>query len=340
MAQADGPTSLDSLIAEPAPPPPVENESVRIRGVAFFDYAVTAASPDEDEVGSNSFDYRRVRLTADFTMSESISSRVRLEGSGTTQTAQGNPSPYFKDIWVRWKGPLADGHRLTLGVQPPPLFDFSESVWGYRSLEATVMDRVKANSSRDLGIRADGPLAPEAGLSYSVMVGDGRGIRPEDRGERAKHVYAQIQARPSESTRASIGVDYSPYEADDSLERNSALKGSIFAGTVTDTFRGGVEAFVLRTDYEEDARPQETGVGVSAFGSLAFGDSGEYRAVGRVDYVEADASPRSDEPATFVLLGGGYAPIPALEILPNVLISKVSGQDSHVTARVTVHARF
>lgn len=335
FAQSDVPDPAvpDSVVAPLRSAP-----SVQLRGAAFLDYAYTLTSPDAEEEGANSFDYRRIYLTTDFSLSDAFSGRFRLEARGSSTTAEGRPAPFVKDAWVRWDGGIADGHRLTLGVQPPPLFEVAESVWGYRSLEKTLVDRARANDSRDLGLRADGPLAADGAVSYSLMVGNGRGVRPEPDGERGKQVYAQLQARPTSTIRATLGVDYTPHEGDEEV-RDRTLKGTGFLGAVTDRTRAGIEAFATRTTYVEGLMPTTSGFGVSVFGSHAFGDEGQYRVIGRYDYVEA-AALRAESDEHSGLVAFGYAPIPEVEILPNLLASRFVGEEVWLQARLTVSVRF
>ena len=333
-AQADPPSIVsDSIPAGPAPP---AEPSIRLSGLAFLDYAYTLASPEAGAAGANGFDYRRLYFTADYTLSEAFSGRFRIEAQGTSTTEAGRPAPFVKDAFLRWDGPLAEGHSLTLGVQPPPLFEVAERVWGYRSLEKTLIDRVRANDSRDFGLRADGPLA--RGLRYAVMVGNGNGLRPEAADQRGKQVYAQLQAAPTETIRATLGVDYTPHEGE-AEERDESVKVSAFVGAIGERARGGVEAFAVSTRYVDASRDAERGVGLSVFGALAFGEDGQYRVVARYDYAQAEAR-RGSEDEHYVLAAIGYAPIPQVEILPNVIVSMLDGREATVVGRVTVSARF
>ena len=139
-------TTAVPALAQSVPPMPDSSRAdapptLELSGLAYFDYAYVLSSDDEDIEGGNSFDYRRIYFTADYTLSDAFSGRLRFEAQGASTTAQGRPAPFVKDAYLRWDGAFAEGHRLTLGVQPPPLFQVAERVWGYRSLAKTVLDR-------------------------------------------------------------------------------------------------------------------------------------------------------------------------------------------------------
>ena len=330
------PDSSHTPLASPdtASPAPTE-PSLSLRGLAYFDYAYVVSSPDDEIEGGNSFDYRRIYLTANYTLSEAFSGRLRLEAQGSSTTQRGRPAPFIKDAWLRWEGPFAPGHRLTLGVQPSPLFEVSERVWGYRSLAKTLMDRTRANDSRDFGLRADGPLVRGGALRYSAMVANGNSLRPEEEGQRGKHVYGELIGRPTSTIYASTGADYTSHEAGVD-ERNASTKLSAFVGTITDTFRGGLEAYEIWTDFEDPALETAQFTGLSAFGAVTFGDDDQYSVVGRVDHVAASTAPDQ----LYGLAAFVYRPIPAVEIMPNVIVTKPDGIGADVETRTTVHVRF
>lgn len=316
----------------------IAQRSVDIGGLAYIDYNYVIASPDTEEEGANTFDYRRIYLTADFTLSEQFDGRIRLEAQGKSTTAQGRPTPFVKDAYLTWQDPIGENSRLRFGVQPPPLFELAEDTWGYRSLEKTIIDRVNANDSRDLGIRADIPLAGEGTLRISGMFANGNGVRPEVDSERGKHIYGQIQAFPSETLRLSAGTDYVRYDGEDDTRKGS-LKASAFVGSASDRFRGGAEVFYLRTTFDDRATSGNPvdGVGVSAFGAVNTSD--RTSVVARYDYAEADAG-NVGVNEHFGLVAFVYRPDMRVELMPNVVISKLENVEAEVTGRFTVHVRF
>jgi hypothetical protein len=309
--------------------------SIELGGDAYFDYSYVLSSEDAELEGANTFDYRRLYFTADYTLSEDFSGRFRLEAQGATTTQRGRPAPFVKDAWIRWDGPLAEGHRLTLGVQPSPLFEVSERVWGFRSLAKTILDRTRANDSRDFGLRADGPLVRGGALRYAAMVANGNSLRPEDEGQRGKHVYGELIGRPSAPIYSSLGVDYTSHE-EGVDERDASTKLSAFVGTISDGFRGGVEVYQIWTDFEDPLVESSRSTGLSAFGAVTFGDDRQFSVVGRLDNVSSNM----EEDHVYGLAAFVYRPIPAVEIMPNLIATKPDGADAEAEGRLTVNVRF
>ncbi|NNF59070.1 MAG: hypothetical protein HKN04_12620 [Rhodothermaceae bacterium] len=312
--------------------------TIEVGGLAYLDYTYFLNSPDPDEEGFHTFDYRRIYLTTDFTLSEQFDGRVRLEAQGRATTEQNRPSPFVKDAYLTWRGPIGAGSRLRLGVQPPPLFEVSERTWGYRSLAKTLMDRTGANSSRDFGLRADLPLAADGAVRFAAMVANGNSVRPEpDAADDGKVVYGQLQFVPDSPLRATVGADYRSVDIEDD-PREGTAKVSAFVGAITERVQGGVEAYYLHNTFAfDDDINEEGGIGVSVF--AAVNPSARTSLVGRVDFVEGGArGGRGDE--QYALAAFVYRPDPRVEIMPNVVLSKVQDVEAEVQGRMTVHVRF
>lgn len=329
-------TLLGCLLLGPARPA-VAQSPVEISGLAYVDYAYQLTSPDDAEEGENGFAYRRLYLTADAPISDVFSARARLEATNSGLGPKG-PTPFVKDLYLKWE--VGGGHALTLGVASPPAFAIAEAVWGYRSLEKTLLDLNGVVSSRDFGVRANGPITSDDKLRYGVMVGNNEGVFPED--DKYKRVYGQVEYYPSEALTFAVASNYAAFGG----ARESRLAVSGLAGYVTATWRAGVEAFV-QTDAFEGAGDLATS-GVSVFGAVQFTE--RWGAVGRVDLVEgegfADAdnlpgSPVTTERTTFGLVALVYQPHPQVQVMPNLLVSDSDAADTASTlGRVTLFFVF
>lgn len=317
--------------------PAMAQPTVDFGGLAYLDYSYVISSFDEEEEGYNTFDYRRIYLTTNFTLSDQFKGRVRLEAQGRSTTAQGRPAPFIKDAYLTWMDAIAEGHDFRFGVQSPPLFQVSERVWGFRSLDKTIIDRVKVNDSRDFGLSASGPLVPGGSVGYAVMFANGNGVRPEADGESGKHIYAQIQGRTG-NVRVSAGTDYKFHDGADDT-RDATLKTSAFIGLVNDTFHGGIEGFFVRTSFDDPMVSGDPlhGVGVSAFGTVNVSE--RTSVVGRYDFVDGNAG-RSGVNEHYGLAALVFRPHANVELMPNVVVSKFEDADPEVTGRFTVHVNF
>ena len=296
-------------------------------GTAFIDYFYLLDEPSGDREGDNGFTFRRLYLTTDFDISEAFSARARLE-AGDSVVDKG-ATPFVKDLYLRWQ--VGGGHRLTFGLTSVPNFNLSEDVWGYRSLEQTLLDLAGIVSSRDVGVRADGPLLGDGTVRYAVMVGNGQGTVP-DRADavdtREKRVYGQLRFLPTEALVFTAGVDYAAQfdDGDDQLGFNG------FAGYRGASVNAGVEAFWNRIRLDAG---DPVATGVSIFGHVRVRPS--WYAVARYDHVFDDELVQETFFDDFALFGVAYQPVPEVRFIPNVVAMWDGEQDAPtVTGRVTL----
>lgn len=295
--------------------------------LTYLDFAQPLHSHDEDPYGE--FSLRRLYLTADATFGSSFSGRARLEANSGAISERGAPTPFVKDLFVRWRA--LSGHRLSLGIQSPPAFQIAEAVWGYRSLARTVTNASGAVSSRDFGLAASGPIAGD--LSYGLMVGNNEGVRVEN--DKFKRVYGQIRWMP-ERFAFSFHTDYAAYGDD----REDAVTFSAFAGVSTDRYRVGAEGVWRHTwlaTEEEDLR----GVGVFAVVVLASRFDLVLRSHWKelVSTVTPPPEDRDSPRGPVYFLGAiSYEATDGLHLIPNVYWEEPDEGGEVVVARFTLSA--
>ena len=315
-------------------------QTVKVGGLAYVDYFYRLGDDDETVLWQkpkdnlwdtdrdvtindalHGFTYRRVYLTTDATISEKFKARFRLEANDKHAGSKG-PIPFVKDMWVDWN--YTGNHSARVGVMPPPVFQLSEHVWGFRSLEKTILDVQGVNSSRDFGIRFDGPIPIRNGLArYAVMLANGDpplysnlsalGGRSEILVEHDKNKkgYAQISIHPSDKLVFSVGTDYGKYLNQFSLDGEvfrsppyREVRTAVFGGYEGDVARFGVEAFLYELKREEEQtrtvrgeneagyietstfEPSSRLIGISVFGSIKVNPLVEF--VGRLDLTKND----------------------------------------------------
>jgi len=299
----------------------------KISGIMFGDY-YAVLSADDTEVAlpekQNAFQLRRVYFTYDRPVSDRFDVRVRFEandagfGSGTKMT------PFVKHAYLKWKGAL--GGDLYIGESGTPTWAVSEGVWGYRSVEKTIMDLNGIGSSADVGLALQGRAG---GASYHVMVANGPGQRPgRDNG---KKLYASVQLQPGESNQLELYGDFDMLPGGDSFTLKALL------GHSGDGFQGGIETFA-RIDQEgavTDPGEDVTRVGLSAFGSLPVADS--WRGFARLDVLNNDDVDTTD---LVIIAGLDWAADKDVHIMPNLYVQLPDGPDPHIQARVTGLFKF
>lgn len=301
--------------------PAAFGQEVDLGGRAYLDYYYTLSTPDEARDGLHGFTYRRLYLTADFTLSDDFEGRARLEANEGTTGADG-PVPYVKDLSLTWT--YNGEHQATLGVTPPPAFEQAEDVWGYRSLEKTILDLQGIVSSRDFGLRLDGPLAADGAVRYAVMYANNSAVRPEE--DKYKRLYGQVEVQAGELIFVA-GADYAGYPG----PREQGLRLSGFGGYRGDRLQAGVEGYW----YEDE---QKERLGGSLFGRVQVAPAWEV--VARVDRGLVHRS-ESVPAQTFFLAGVAYRPHPNVALIPNVHFRSSDEDDVPRTrTRLTVEVSF
>lgn len=301
---------------------PSYGQEVDVGGRAYLDYFYNATAPDGAAEELHGFRYRRLYLTTDFSLSEDVRGRARLEADEGTAGR-----PVVKDLSVTWA--YGGDHRATLGITPPPAFERAEDVWGYRSLEKTILDLEGLVSSRDFGLRFDGPVTEGGTVRYAVMYANNQTVAPET--DPYKRVYGQIEVRPTERLSFTVGGDYAGYGG----ERDHATRLSTFGGYSTTRFRVGLEGYWARTA-RVDGEAQ-TDLGTSLFGAVQIAP--RWEVVGRVDRSrETGGGP--DRYDTLLLGGIAFRPHPNVWLIPNLRHRTRGGDETETTVRGTVRVQF
>lgn len=300
-------------------------------GLGYLDYNYVLASPDSGAAGDNGFSYRRIYFTTDYKLSDTFSGRLRFEVSNSSTTAQGRPAPFVKDMYLKWNNIWGEDHNLTIGVTSPPSFTVSEKIWGYRSLERTLLDRNRIVSSRDFGVVAKGPLLSDGSLKYAVMFANNESVRQEN--DKNKRVYGQLEWYPSDPVSITIGFDYAKLSG----ATTSGFNIPVFIGYKTDQFSAGIEAFTYSQQLDgAGTDPKQTGL--SIFGVLPVNE--QTSLIARFDYVEMDLGITSYSD-TYTLMGIAFRAHDNVQFIPNLEIANDQRDDEPaVNARITLHVDF
>ncbi len=164
-------------------------------------------------VTTNAFSFRRIYLGYDYNISEHFSTQLLLANESETKDVLAIPttttdkatndiasvsstierSVYIKAANIRWKN-FIKNNDLIFGQQATPIYaTLSESVWGYRSIEKTIIDMRGLGSSNDFGIAWQGKLNDQGDYGYNFMIGNGTAQAPEL--NKFKKFYGEIYAK-------------------------------------------------------------------------------------------------------------------------------------------------
>lgn len=299
----------------------------------------------------NGFQFRRIYLTFDNVISETFSTRLRLEGT--------TGAPVIKDAYLKWKR-IFSAADLSFGIQPTPAFEVSESYWGFRSLEKTILDLRSIVASRDFGVSLKGKATNDGMIKYWVLYGNNSNIGAES--DKYKRLYAHVDVTPSARMRMTLYADYKMQAQINDPASTSIPKKTLGADVLTSAFflgyqeknqlSLGTELFVQRFDhgYVHGTAPViaelRQAVGLSLFGTFTINPT--LSLLGRYDYYDPNTS-ASNDLRHFLIAGAQWSAEKNVSIIPNVTVETyeavptASGTRSiepSVTGHITLYYAF
>jgi len=356
------------------------------KDTAFSKLSKTVVPGNKD---FQAFQIRRVYLTYDNDISDKFTARFRLEGN-TIASENGSSSVasrvsgsslsqlFIKDAYIKWKNIFA-GSDLIFGIQPTTAYDISEGVWGYRSLEKTIMDLRGIISSRDMGLALRGKFDDGGMFQYWFMVANNSG--QDDAVNRYKRVSLNLQVKPAKNVIIDVNGDYRTQDkindpASTTVPKatlpNNVLTYSAFVAYNDPTMVTlGAEVFMQSTQNGEVDPADLTGKtlkSLSAFGLSIFGNywfTPEIGVIARYDIFNPNTD--SNFPAVptvmptgnatyaysltrnYLIAGLTFRPDKNVQIMPNIQmesyqaprnITNAPSISSSVTARLTFYWVF
>ncbi len=299
------------------------------------------------------FQFRRIYLTYDNKISTDFKTRVRFEMSNNVVAGNGKFTANVKDAYLQWKA--FKNQTIVFGLQPSPSFSISEKYWGYRSLEKTIMDLRKIESSRDLGIGLKGKLDKKGVFSYWILIGNGNSNKPET--DKYKRFYVHLKILPFKNFAITINGDYSPrgeIKNPFSAFTNNSVSNGVYTSSLFIGYRSGkkysfgVETFIQSRQNgfnDGTALQNKNSFGISVFGNLALAD--KIQLVGRYDYFDPNTHNLSNgDSRNYILAGLDFKVHKQVSIMPNIQIetyeTPLSGSsiEASVTGRVTFYYKF
>ena len=353
--------------------------SGKLWGYMFGDYYVKAQA-DSLNRGSNSqysgvpknrnaFQIRRLYLGYNYNITKKFAAEVLLEaapGEGLTDTKL---AFYVKLANLRIKD-LWKGTDLILGQVGTPGFSMSsEPIWGYRSIEKTIID-IRGTPSYDLGASLQGKFDPKTGnFGYDLMVGNGTGAKPE--GDNFKWLYGDIWGKfLDKKLYVNFYADYNGLSPVAGMKHSRSMIKGFVAYTVP-TFTLGVEAYSNHLKNDDQATEissgnvdilsvNATGLSIFARGTLVkdklsfFARTDFFNPNNQIDngkynkYVGNTSG--YNDPSTkenFITAGLDYTPMKNVHLMPNLWLNHYKNQGfatkydvSDVVARLTFYFVF
>lgn len=281
-------------------------------GRVYSDIYYMLSNHNEDLEGQNGIRFRRIYATYEYTFTDAVSTRLRLEmdNVGDFTTAE-KMAPVVKDAYLKWD---TGQHAFYAGIAGSPTWGVVEDVWGYRSMEKTPLDLQGLGSSRDFGLAAKGVLDNSGRLNYHAMIGNGNSNSSES--DKGKKMMLSLSYQ---LTGQLVIEAYGDYESRDGTDDVYTWQG--FMAYQSDALVvGGMYAAQSNTGNNADVLDI-----ASAFTHFKLGD--KTKGVLRVDHMFSpnpagsgiDYLPFSPiAESTLLIAGVDIQPIQNVHIMPNV----------------------
>ena len=314
-------------------------KSTTIGGTAFLDFSNIAHTADGTKQKGNgtNLDLKRFYVVVGHTFDRIWSANITTDATydGTAKASQ----IFIKKAWIQAK---VAGDLLTvrLGSADLPWVPFAESLYGYRYVENTLIDRTKYGTSADWGAHVFGNIAfgNLAGglISYQLSVLNGAGYKKAPIGggtnrSKSLDVEGRVSLRYDDFV---LGVGGYNGKLGQDIQGgaptyHSASRFNAVAAWVTDDVRAGVEYFQAGNWNNIGTLARDSAEGWSGFASYRFLPG--FAAFARYDDV---APSRKINPAlreNYYNLGVTWSPAKAVDLS---LVYK-RGQASHGTISTT-----
>lgn len=324
-----------------------ESPKGKFSGYMFGDYFYNIQQRDTTKKDLNGIQFRRIYFTYDYAIASNFDSRFRLEADQAALTSNGKVGVFVKDAYLKWKG-IFTGSDFLFGFSPTPAFvEVQEDLWGYRSLEKTIMDLRGIVSSRDLGIDLKGKLTGDGVVNYWLKFGNNSGNNPET--NKFKRYYGQLDLKPSSQFRATAYADFDAEPKKlDSFDKQFKDNGRwVFAGTLTyreeNKYLLGLEGFyrAISNNYRSVATTalqdeKAFGISAQAWGTVAD----DVRLVGRFDRFDPNTDLDNDAINLFII-ALDYTPAKDVHVMPNLYLQTYQANVANdVVARLTFYYIF
>jgi len=333
--------------------PAQSQSSVKFSAQTFGDYFYDAQQNNGANTNLNGFDFRRIYFTTDYQIDTTFSAKFRInsDGGSKSNTAGGYYGFMAYDAFLKWSN-IFSGSNLVFGLSPTPAFQISESWWGHRYLEKTIMDLNSIVSSRDIGVDLMGKIDDGGMLQYWIKVGNNSYSATVP--NKFKRYYGMLEFLPVSNFVVTVYGDYAAApqildKVDKYYRSNDALVGALFLGyKQPGSFSLGVEGFIKSQDDNylktaTSALVAQKGDGISLWGYANLTD--KIQVVLRYDGYDpntANSNTASTQDAIGLFIGGvQFAVSKTVSITPNIEITHYQlpatngGAAQNVVPRVT-----
>ncbi len=323
---------VHTAAAAPVPPPPKSVapgwwDSTTVGGRFFFNVSnIHQTSTDlfgnttESAQDGTQTELKRGYVTIDHkfndTWSANITTDFRYNANGTSKDVL----VFVKKAWVQ--AHINPALNVRVGESDTPWVPFVESLYGYRFVENTLIDRTKFGTSTDWGVHVFGAFGHNL-VTYQVSALNGAGYKTLSRSSNTIDLEGRIGINPTKNVTLGVGGYTGKLgKSNDTVEVNHrATRLDAVAAYTSNRVRLGLEYFAA-TNWNNvvtapvplppPSTPDDKSSGWSAFGSFAF--TPKMSVFGRYDWLKPS---RDLDPAmrdNYFNVGLDYKPINPLDL--------------------------
>ena len=335
-------------------------QTASIKGIVFGDYFYNLKNHSAINEDENGFLLRRIYFTFENQLTDNIKMRFRLDTKHEDYGEKEKLYPFVKHAYLEIKN-IIPHHKFYLGISATNAIDNTQSYWGYRPIEKTIMNLNKISDSADMGLSLKGDINQYIHHWITVFNGTGYGSSEVDK---YKKLGYSLWITPIEGMILEGYIDYEKQDPETGTYAPAAdyfhssgyrtLKG--FAGYRNSNFTLGGVIF-SRVNYKSGSSDSEgtkkcdvTKTGISVFGNMTIVAS-KLKAFARYDYFDPNTDDHvyidpamngKDDEETLVLAGLDLTVANTLHLMPNIIIKgyRNNNIDQDITARITFSYKY
>lgn len=291
-----------------------------IGGLVFYDVS-NISLQNEDKTGKKvdtppngfGFDVKRFYLIVDHKFNDVFSANVTTDFRYNSNGTSKDTLVYLKKAYVQAK--LSPEFVVRVGEADLPWVPFVESVYGYRFIENTLIDRTKFGTSADWGVNLGGTFGNGI-VSYSVSAINGAGYKTLTRQSDTIDLEGRVSVNPIKAVTLAVGGytgkrSLSAAGLPDTATPHNAQRFDALAAYTDKRIRLGVEYFAAKNWNNVNTVATDKSDGWSAFGSFAF--TPQIAAFGRYDWVKPNKITAPALKDHYFNVGVDYKPIAPLD---------------------------
>jgi hypothetical protein len=292
-----------------------------ISGKAFFNVSninqkstdLAGNTTDSSQNGTQT-ELKRFYVGVDHKFNDVFSANVttdfRYNANGTSKDVL----VYVKKAFVQAK--LNPAFTVRIGAADLPWVPFVESVYGYRFVENTLIDRTKFGTSTDWGVHVLGTFGNGL-VNYQVSAINGAGYKTLSRSSDTIDLEGRVSVNPVKNITLAVGgytgkLGKSAANLPDSATPHTANRFDALAAYTDKRIRAGVEYFAAKNWNTVTSATGDKSDGWSVFGSFAF--TPKIAAFGRYDWVKPSKDINPALKDHYFNVGLNYKPIAPLDL--------------------------